>query len=270
MAFLSVHLLAFIFGLLGNIVGFLVFLAPLPTFITIFKKKSSDGFQSIPYVVALSSAMLLLYYGFLKTDATLIISINAIGIVIELTYLTIYMIYASKGAKMFTLKLLVLFNVLGFGIMLALTMWLLKGPRRVNAVGWICAAFNLAVFAAPLGIMRRVIKTKSVEFMPFTLSFFLTLCATMWFFYGYFVKDMFIALPNVMGFLLGITQMILYVIYKNAEKKTLPTKQQQHEETKLGSMGSGDLCPTVTQPKLTEMNTVSDSSRPVQPNENNV
>lgn len=42
-------------------------------------------------------------------------------------------------------------------------------------------------------LQRRVIKTKSVEYMPFSLSFFLTLCATMWFFYGLFVKDMVIA-----------------------------------------------------------------------------
>lgn len=56
---------------------------------------------------------------------------------------------------MLTLKLLGLFNVVGYGLMLALTFLLLKGAQRVNAVGWICAAFNLAVFAAPLGIMVR-------------------------------------------------------------------------------------------------------------------
>ncbi|KAK4759345.1 hypothetical protein SAY87_022476 [Trapa incisa] len=260
MAFLSVHVLAFIFGLLGNIVSFLVFLAPVPTFVTIFKKKSSDGFQSIPYVVALSSAKLLLYYGILKTNASMIVSINAIGIAIEIVYLTIYVIYASRDAKMLTLKLLALFNVVGYGLMLVLTLLLLKGAQRVNAVGWICAAFNLAVFAAPLGIMRRVIRTKSVEFMPFTLSFFLTLCATMWFFYGFFVKDMFIALPNVLGFLFGITQMLLYMIYKN--QKELPiTKQHQRQD-------DPKLCATVIdEPKLTEMKIVLDSStRPAESN----
>ncbi|CAK9325978.1 unnamed protein product, partial [Citrullus colocynthis] len=73
------------------------------------------------------------------------------------------------------------------------TMLIFHGNKRTNAVGWICAAFNLAVFASPLSIMKRVIATKSVEYMPFSLSFFLTLSATMWFFYGFFIKDLFIA-----------------------------------------------------------------------------
>uniref|UniRef100_A0A9I9CHY7 Sugar transporter SWEET1 n=1 Tax=Cucumis melo TaxID=3656 RepID=A0A9I9CHY7_CUCME len=73
------------------------------------------------------------------------------------------------------------------------TMLILRGNKRTHAVGWICAAFNLAVFASPLTIMKRVIRTKSVEYMPFSLSFFLTLSATMWFFYGFFIKDLFVA-----------------------------------------------------------------------------
>ncbi|KAG6640001.1 hypothetical protein CIPAW_10G141200 [Carya illinoinensis] len=49
---------AFAFGLLGNIVSFMVYLAPLPTFYQIYKKKSIESFQSVPYVVALFSSKL--------------------------------------------------------------------------------------------------------------------------------------------------------------------------------------------------------------------
>ncbi|CAN1843442.1 Bidirectional sugar transporter NEC1 [Linum perenne] len=186
--FMNHEKLALIFGLLGNIISFMVFLAPVPTFYKIHKKKSSQGFHSIPYVTALMSAMLLLYYGVLKTNATLIITINAIGCGIEVLYLSIYLLYS---------------------------------PNRE---------------------LRNVIKTKSVEYMPFSLSLFLTLCATAWFFYGLLVNDYYIALPNVLGFLFGITQMVLYMIYKDAippaaDKDQEPKQDQQEHNINMNNNG---------------------------------
>jgi len=103
----------------------------------------------------------------------------------------------------------------------------------------------------------KVIKTKSVEFMPITLSIFLTLNAIMWFFYGFLKKDFFIAVsgklstpqslfhsnkscfficlmypymtqvPNVLGFLLGGVQMAFYAIYR--KKREVVVEQQEVE-----------------------------------------
>ncbi|KAL3828429.1 hypothetical protein ACJIZ3_017231 [Penstemon smallii] len=229
MASLSFQELAFIFGLMGNIVSFLVFLAPVPTFYKIYKRKASEGFQAIPYSVAFFSASLLLYYAFLKKNAYMIVSINGFGCIIETIYLLMYLKYASKKAKISTVKLIVIFNGGGLGLLMAVSLLLVHGTKRVSLVGWVCAIINVAVFAAPLSIMRQVIRTKSVEFMPFTLSFFLTLCATMWFLYGFFVRDYYIALPNVLGFLFGVTQMILYFIYKNANKGHAGTHAEMEE-----------------------------------------
>ncbi|PIA41953.1 hypothetical protein AQUCO_02100060v1 [Aquilegia coerulea] len=214
------HPLVFSVGLLGNIISFMVFLAPLPTFYHIFKKKSTEGFQSIPYVIALFSSMLWMYYAFLKSDAYLLITINALGCVIETIYIAIFIAYAPKKARVTTAKLLLLLNLGVFCLILLLTILLAKGPTRVNVLGWICVVFSACVFAAPLSIVRLVIRTKSVEFMPFSLSFFLTISAVSWFSYGFLLKDIYIALPNVLGFIFGVLQMILYAIYKNSSKIT--------------------------------------------------
>ncbi|KAF5934763.1 hypothetical protein HYC85_025892 [Camellia sinensis] len=89
---------------------------------------------------------------------------------------------------------------------------------RFHIVGWICLVFSISVFATPLCILKHVIRTTSIEFMPFSLSLSLTLNAFMWFFYGLLIKDFNIAILNILGFIFGIIQMVLYVIYKNPKK----------------------------------------------------
>nr|CAD1838803.1 unnamed protein product [Ananas comosus var. bracteatus] len=60
--------------------------------------------------------------------------------------------------------------------------------------------------------------TKSVEFMPFSVSLFVFLCGT-----SYVVhllgRDPFVAVPNGCGSLLGALQLILYAIYRNHKHK---------------------------------------------------
>ncbi|KAL0290387.1 UNVERIFIED_CONTAM: Bidirectional sugar transporter SWEET14 [Sesamum calycinum] len=224
MAGFSAHW-AFAFGLLGNIVSFMVYLAPIPTFYQIYKKKSSEGFQSIPYVVALFSASLWIYYAFLKSNTTLLITINSVGCFIETIYIIFFIVYASKKSRVHTMKLLVLLIVCGVGFA-SVTQFLVKASQRAKVVGWICLIFSLCVFIAPLCIVRQVIRSKSVKHMPFLLSLFLTLSAVMWFFYGLLLKDFNIAIPNVLGFSFGVLQMVLYLMYRNADK----TKEEKLPE----------------------------------------
>ncbi|OIS98841.1 PREDICTED: bidirectional sugar transporter SWEET11-like [Nicotiana attenuata] len=212
---------AFAFGVLGNIVSFIVFLSPLPTFYKIYKKKSTEGYQSIPYVIALFSSMLWIYYAFLKTNTTLLITINSFGVFIETIYVGFYLFYAPKKARIQTVKMLLLTVVGGFGAIILIAQFLFKGVARGQVVGWVCLVFSLCVFVAPLCIVRKVIKTKSVEYMPLLLSVFLTLSAVMWFFYGLLLKDINIAAPNILGFIFGILQIVLYVIYNKKEKHIL-------------------------------------------------
>ncbi|XP_057767543.1 bidirectional sugar transporter SWEET14-like [Salvia miltiorrhiza] len=218
----------FVFGILGNIVSFLVYLAPAPTFHRIIKKKTTEGFKCVPYVVALFSSMLWIYYAYLKSNEILLITINSVGCFVETIYISIYMTYASKERRLRALKQTILLDVIGFGSILFFTLFFLKGHQRVVVLGWICVILAAVVYLAPLAIMKQVIRTKSVEFMPISLSFALSLSAVMWFFYGLLLKDIYIAIPNTVGFVFGLLQIFLYYFYKNsnidyAEKQKLPT-----------------------------------------------
>ncbi|KAH9770089.1 hypothetical protein WN944_019221 [Citrus x changshan-huyou] len=247
------HSWATAFGLLGNITSFLVCLAPMPTFYKIYKKKSTEGFQSVPYVISLFSAMIWIYYALLKENAIFLMTINTFCCVMQTIYIAVYVFYAPKKVRIQTVKLLLLLNIFGFGAICLLTFFLSKGAIREKILGYICMTFALSVFAAPLFIVRKVIKTKSVEYMPFTLSFFLTIGAVAWFFYGLLIKDLNVAIPNVLGFIFGVLQMILYVIYKNPNKKIVEqTKLQELSEhvvdvVKLSTMVCSELNSVVPQ-----------------------
>ncbi|KAL7606122.1 bidirectional sugar transporter SWEET14 [Lactuca sativa] len=243
MARINMVHLTLAFGLLGNIVSFMVFLAPIPTFYKIYKKKSTEGYQSAPYVVGLFSAMLWIYYAFLKTNVMLLITINSVGCIIETLYICFFLFYAPKKARMESLKLIILLVIVGFGLIVFSTQFLVSGVNRGVIVGWICLVFSLCVFVAPLGVLREVIKTKSVEYMPILLSVALTVSAVMWFFYGLLLGDFNIAIPNVLGFTFGIIQMTLYFAYKNKtlitnekvydfEEKTYPISEMVEQEIK--------------------------------------
>ncbi|XP_039034931.1 bidirectional sugar transporter SWEET15-like [Hibiscus syriacus] len=239
------HSWAIAFGVLGNIISVLVYLAPVPTFYRIYKKKTTESFQSLPYQVALFSSMLWLYYALMKKGAFLLITINSFGCVVETIYISMFIAYATKNSRASAIKLFVSLNVGLFSLILILTHFLVKGEVRVQVLGWMCVAFSISVFAAPLSIVARVIRTKSVEFMPFNLSFFLTISAVMWFAYGLFMKDLCVALPNVAGFVLGMLQMLLYAIYRNggeaAEEKKLP--EQMKGGVVLSTLGPSEVYP---------------------------
>ncbi|CAN1137214.1 Bidirectional sugar transporter SWEET15 [Linum perenne] len=233
---------AFVFGILGNIISFMVFLAPVPTFWQIYKRKTSEGYKSLPYLTALFSSTLWLYYSLLKKeDAFLLMTINSVGCVIETVYSAIFIAYSPKKMRTSTILQFVGLNVVLFsGILLALQFLVIGESLRVSILGWICVGFAVSVFAAPLSVMATVIKTRSVEYMPFSLSFFLTLSAVVWFGYGVFIEDLRVACPNVLGFFFGLAQMVLYAIYRNGkpmdddiEKEKEKQLQLEHQNNKL-------------------------------------
>ncbi|PKA54822.1 Bidirectional sugar transporter SWEET15 [Apostasia shenzhenica] len=200
--------------------------------------------------------MLWIYYAFIKTNAYLLITINSFGVLIETIYIIMYLTFAPKKAKIYTAKMIILLNVGLFSLIVLCTLLLFKGSIRLKVLGWICVSFSVSVFAAPLSIIRLVIKTRSVEFMPFSLSFFLTLSAVVWFSYGLFSRDIYVALPNILGFAFGAVQMLLYIIYKDAKVPELENKLPEHyvASTKLENISAESV--SKEENKLNIINTI--------------
>lgn len=82
------------------------------------------------------------------------------------------------------------------------------------AIGLLCTVISGFSNAAPLSVMRRVIKTKSVQYMPLSLSFCLFLNGLTWLAYALCLKDLYLTITNGVGVSLGVLQLALYSLYR--------------------------------------------------------
>ncbi|KAJ6735915.1 RAG1-ACTIVATING PROTEIN 1 [Salix viminalis] len=208
--------LHFLFGVFGNATALFLFLAPTITFKRIIRSKSTEQFSGIPYVMTLLNCLLSAWYGlpFVSKNNMLVSTINGAGSVIETIYVVVFIIYAAKKEKGKILGLLTLVLTIFTGVALV-SLCALHGNARKLFCGCAAAIFSIIMYGSPLAIMRTVIKTKSVEYMPFFLSLFVFLCGTSWFVYGLLGRDPFVAVPNGVGCGLGALQLILYFIYRD-------------------------------------------------------
>ncbi|KAI4367842.1 hypothetical protein MLD38_016466 [Melastoma candidum] len=221
--------LSFAVGIIGNIISILVFISPIKTFWWVAKNGTTDRYKGEPYITTLLSTSLWSFYGILKPGGLLIVTVNAVGAVMQLIYVSLFLIYSPKDRKVRLMKLSGLLNVGFLGTVVAVTLLAMHGSMRLTFVGILCAGLTICMYAAPMSVMKTVIQTKSVKYMPFLLSFFLFLNGSIWSTYAVLVKDLYIAVPNGVGFVLGSAQVILYVIYKN---KTPSSSANEEGESK--------------------------------------
>ncbi|KAF3643747.1 Bidirectional sugar transporter SWEET1a [Capsicum annuum] len=133
------------------------------------------------------------WYGlpFVSPDNTLLTVLASIGGVLEAIYVLIFLIFAPKREK-FKISG-ILFLVLSiFSIVAFVSVLTLHGDKRKLLCGLAFAITCIMMFGAPLTVMRLVIKSRSVEYMPFFLSLSIFNSSTSWAIYGLLGKDLFI------------------------------------------------------------------------------
>ncbi|XP_044499627.1 bidirectional sugar transporter SWEET17-like [Mangifera indica] len=210
--------LSFYLGVIGNVISVLVFLSPARTFWRILKHKSTENFESLPYICTLLNSSLWTYYGIIRPGEYLVATVNGFGALVEAVFVILFLIYApSKQIRDRTAVLVGILDVGFLATAILVTRLALQGELRTIALGFICAGLNVVTYASPLSAMKTVVTTKSVEYMPFLLSFFLFLNGGIWALYALLVGDIFLGVPNGAGFVLGAAQLVLYAMYRNGK-----------------------------------------------------
>ncbi|RWV79688.1 hypothetical protein GW17_00059139 [Ensete ventricosum] len=275
-----------------------------PTFVKIWKKGSVQEFSPIPYVATLLNCMMWVVYGLpmVHPHSMLVITINGSGLVIELSYVLLFIVYSSGGKRLKVLVML-LAQTAFVGVVALLVLTLAHThERRSMIVGVLCVFFGTMMYAAPLSVMvsppgdarskcvnvvmvRRGEATRCttesrlggdgsqkldcfwlqllrhrveagqdtssssscvgirvathadlssrepfrVEYMPLSLSlasFFNGVC---WTAYALIRFDPYITIPNGLGVMFAVAQLVLYAMYYKSTQMQVEAKKRKAE-----------------------------------------
>ncbi|KAE9458967.1 hypothetical protein C3L33_09131, partial [Rhododendron williamsianum] len=169
--------LSFYVGVTGNVISVLLYLSPLGTFRRIVKHRSTEEFESFPYISTLLSSTLWTYYGITKPGSYLVATVNGFGAVVQVIYLSLFLAFAPPRIKANTAILAGILDV-GFAVAAILvTHFFVRGDLRIDMIGFLCAGLNIVMYGSPLAAM----------------------------------------VPNATGFLFGTIQLVLYAIYRRSK-----------------------------------------------------
>lgn len=207
-------------GIAGNIFAFGLFVSPIPTFQRIIRNRTTEQFSGSPYIYALLNCLICAWYGspLVSVDNLLVTSVNSVGAVFQMAYIIIFIMYAERGKKLKMIGLVIgvisLFSVIMLGSLL-----IVDFEVRRSSIGSLSCVTLISMFASPLLVIKLVVRTRSVEFMPFFLSLSTFLMSTAFCLYGVLNSDPFVYAPNGMGAILGIIQLVLYSYYKSTSRQ---------------------------------------------------
>ena len=137
---------------------------------------------------------------------------NIIGMALELSYLAIFFFYADSRERRLKILLHLALGLVPAGIVAAIACIMDGGHHGDGAsiLGSATIVFAILGFASPLAIVRLVLRTRSVQYMPLSLTLMILVNCGVWLAYGLLDDDAFVTLCNGAGFGFGLLQLGVY------------------------------------------------------------
>lgn len=182
-------------------------------------KKSTSDTSVLTFVAGYITSAIWLKYGLLTSERSLIY-VNSVGVATMLAYTICFYLFTVKKRE--TLRIFCLANIF-LASVLFYTSVQSERHRATEIVGVVGIGVSLVFFASPLANLAHVVKVKNSESLPFSMilsSFVVTL---LWFVYGCLIEDAFIQVPNFIGCVLLVAQLLLFVVYPAKSPHYAPT-----------------------------------------------
>jgi len=217
-------------GMLGSIMAVVLFAVPISVMREVVRAGDVKRYSIIPYLMSACCCGMWVVYAqpYIAPCKPQVLVTNMIGSVLEVSYIIIFLAHAAdRQQELFiqtgcALVIFLLLFVLGTSISPEFSFEPPHFPggsdnvhdsRRRFVLGVICVSLNMLMYASPLSIVRDVVRTKSVEYMPLPLSLATLACAISWVAWGFIALDGFVLVCNLAGIALAAVQILIYLVY---------------------------------------------------------
>ena len=211
-----------IFGWVGTAIATFFYIAPVVPFLKLIKGEIS--WKESPGVLLICSFMNCILwsdYGLLQ-DKFLVYFANGLGGTITLIFITIFLIHLADKkfcfAFLYTLCLIAVIVGLAF---------LCYEVIKSDITGKIAMVFNVLMYAAPGEKIITVFRTGDVSLIPIWSTIGGTACSSCWLIYGIYQNDLNLIIPNLLGVLASIVQIVVYLIFRG---KSINKNENQEQE----------------------------------------
>ncbi|KAK8998827.1 hypothetical protein V6N11_070012 [Hibiscus sabdariffa] len=185
------------------------------------EKKAVEEFQSYPYLSGIMRCLIWVFYADKLVGAT-----NSMGFsMLYLMLLFVYVPHEGDRKKRLRVYYILFCEVVLMAIIIVVAV-LCFHDRRALFVRVVGGVFDVIMYASPLAIWKTVVSTRSVEYMPFWLSFAVLSTSMYWTVYAIVQFDILILVPNGLGVIFGVIQLGLYAyFYFHGNNRVRPSEE---------------------------------------------
>ena len=204
------------FGWAATYLTALFYISLITPFFKIFKGKMK--YQDAPiFVIYVSyiNCILWIIYG----NMIFSLQIRTCNIIGGASTFILIFIYLSYSIRKYMLDSILTAIIVIYGTYVLYNYFTIIITNKTYIIGNFCILAKFCVFISPIQLIYRVIKEKNYILIPIYASFVSLVSSICWVLYGFYINDIHVMTPNVVGIILGITQFYVFFYYKNYYSK---------------------------------------------------
>jgi solute carrier family 50 protein (sugar transporter) len=226
-------LLETVVPILGVCTAVATTVAPFKTILLIRRVKTLGSVNPIPYGFIYVNALIWILYGLLCKDPY-VTAPNTIGILMGAFYTRTAYIYSTPVQRNFLDGITLSLSFISYiGAMIAY----LAVPQEVGLkiLGWLAIMILGLFYSSPLSVFAKVIQTRNAAPFHTPLAITCLLNGALWSAYGLVRNDPFIYVPNMLGAVVAIVQLVFKGIFPsiNEDGESLGSDEDIDDRAKI-------------------------------------